>query len=377
MTRIASLAAIVAFAGSATAQFAPGSLLFTSDNRTGGSDTVNALDYSSLNIDQLLAFPAGDQTTSAFGGLTPGPNGEFYIANSPNPTVVPSTAELFRIDGLFSGAPSTSLFSDNDAFQRSGGVTYDPFTDSLLVLNNPGSDPALPTDTEGMLSFDRATGAYDGLVVGQNLGDPAPRIQATGGGIVPTGRNAGEYYFGSLNGGVAVDPSQGTGGRANASAIARTQLNDPANPLDDTTDILIDLSPSVTGQSEFISLIRGMDVLPSGNLIIADLNSASIWEIAIDGNGDYAGITRLLDLEPEGRVPGDIIYNPFTNKINYVEFTDGDPFTMDIVEINLDGTGAVDLATGLTGVGSLIAIPAPASAALLGLGGLAAVRRRR
>ena len=49
----------------------------------------------------------------------------------------------------------------------------------------------------------------------------------------------------------------------------------------------------------------------------------------------------------------------------------------DIVEVNLDGTGRTILASGLDQINSLVAIPAPASAALLGLGGLATVRRRR
>lgn len=378
MTRIATIAALVSLAGSASAQFAPGSLLFVSDNRTGGSDTINALDYGTLATSQLLAFSAGNQDTRRHGGLAQGPDGEFYIGNSPFPTQEPSTAELLRVDGLFSGAPAVSTFSDNDAIQSAFDLIYDPFTDSVIALNNPGSNPPVTTAFEGVQSHDRATGNYDGLVVAQNPNAaPSPRIQAVGGGIVPTGRAAGQYYFGSINGGADFDPSQGNNGRADASAIARTQFNDAGDPLNATTDILVDLSPSNTGTGEFISRLSGMAVLPSGNLVISDINSQSIWEIAIDGNGDYAGISRLLDLELSGTTPQGVIYNPFTNKLNFVEFTGGDPNNQSIVEIDLDGTGSNVLASGLTAVGSLVPIPAPSTAALLGLGGLAAARRRR
>ena len=60
------------------------------------------------------------------------------------------------------------------------------------------------------------------------------------------------------------------------------------------------------------------------------------------------------------------------------------PWGLDYVKVeavalvtNLDGTGFEVLGTGLLRTGSLIAVPAPASAGLLGLAGLAAARRRR
>ncbi|MEO0631508.1 MAG: PEP-CTERM sorting domain-containing protein, partial [Planctomycetota bacterium] len=205
-------------------------------------------------------------------------------------------------------------------------------------------------------------------------------ISAVGGGFVPTGRAAGQYYFGSQNGGVDMDPSLPNDGSQIAAAIARVQLNDPADPLDDTTDILVDLSDSVTGAGTNLGLLVGMDVLPNGNIVFLENNSFNIWEVALDANGDFDSLNVLFDGSAIARssrsLGSGIIYNPFTDKLNYIEFT-GVAGVQDIVEINLDGTGRTILASGLSQINSLVAIPAPASVALLGLGGLAAIRRRR
>ncbi|MEL6496906.1 MAG: hypothetical protein AAF937_04595 [Planctomycetota bacterium] len=378
MTRIASIAAVLAFAGSASAQFAPGSLLFISDDRDGGADSVNALDYNSLSVTNLFNFAAGGQDVARHGGLAQGPDGEFYVGNSPLPNLDPSTASLERLDGLFSGAPVQSTAVSAPSLQNTTGVIYDSFTDSLLVLNNPGSAFPVPREFEGLQSYDRATGAYDGLVVPEDFAMPG--IGAVGGGLVAAGSNPGEYFFGSINGGVGFDPTLPGDGSRTASVIARTQLNDPANPLDDTTEVLVDLTPADSGADEFLGLLRGLAVLPNGNIAFLEGNSSRIWEVVLDGNGDFDSLNIIFDgdgIAGDDRALGSgIIYNQFTDKLNYIENTDT-LGVFNIVEINTDGTGRTILASGLTNVNSLVAIPAPASAALLGLGGLAAARRRR
>ncbi|MEL7484777.1 MAG: PEP-CTERM sorting domain-containing protein [Planctomycetota bacterium] len=377
MIRTASIAAIVAFAGSASAQFAPGSLLYISDARTtGGTDTINVLDYGPLTSSTLFTFGADTQDSSTRGGLAQGPNGEFYVHQTNFPVLDPSTASISRVDDLF-GTASNSSFAMNPELQQVTGITYDSFSDSVLVLNNPGSSFNVPFEFEGLQSYDRATGSYDGLSVPETPNDD---INSVGGGFVGTGRAAGQFYYGSLNGGVDIDNSLPGDGSRTASAIARTQLNNPADPLDDTTEILVDLSPSVTGASEHLGLLRGMDVLPNGNIVFLDANSFNIWEVALDANGDFDSLNVLFDGSAIARssrsLGSGIIYNPFTDKLNYIEFT-GVAGVQDIVEINLDGTGRTILASGLSQINSLVAIPAPASVALLGLGGLAAIRRRR
>ncbi|MEO0477449.1 MAG: hypothetical protein AAF085_16010 [Planctomycetota bacterium] len=366
MTRIATLAALVAFAGSATAQFTPGSLLYISDPRLAGDiDTINVLDYGPLTSSTLFSFAPDAQDGSRRGGLAQGPDGEFYVHNTNLPVLDPSTASIDRVDDLF-GTPSASMFAMNPELQSVAGIRYDSFSDSVLVLNNPGSNFPVPREFEGLQSYDRSTGAYDGLVVPEDFG--APGIGAVGGGFVATGRNAGEFYFGSQLGGVGTDPTLPGDGSRTAAAIARTQLNDPANPLDDTTDILVDLTPSVSGADEFLGLLRGMDVLPNGNIVFLEANSFKIWEVVLDGSGDFDSLNVIFD--GEGIAGSDrflgsgIIYNEFTDKLNYIENTDV-AGVLDIVEINLDGTGRRVLEAGIVGVNSLVAIPAPSTAALL------------
>ncbi len=381
MTRMISALALVAVAGSASAQFAPGSLLFVTDNRLGGSDTINALDYNGLGLSTLFSFAPGDQDAARHRGLTQGPNGEWYVANSPVPNLDPPTSSIERIDGLFSGTPSQSTLvsSGTPSLQNVTGIEYDAFTDSLIVLNNPGSNPPVPRLFEGVQTYDRATGSYDGLIVPEDFTGPNPRPQALAGGLTPTGRAPGDWYFGTLNGGNQFDNSQPDPTRREASGILGVQFNDAGDPTNAADRPVQDLSPNVTGEPDFISLLRGMDTLPNGNILFSDGTSNAIWELEILGDGSAGSLTKVIDVDAIGRAPGDVIYNPFTNKINYVEFLNNGQGLNEqvIIETDLDGSNRTILASGLFNVGSLVAIPAPGTAALLGLGGLAAVRRRR
>ncbi|MEO1584598.1 MAG: hypothetical protein AAFR96_08505 [Planctomycetota bacterium] len=369
-------AALLTVAGSASAQFAPGSLLYISNSRTaGGTDTINALDYSSLNSSLLYTFAPDTQNNNSRGGLDRGPNGEFYVGSTNRPPVDPSTTSIARIDDLF-GTPTETQFAMNPELQSVNGIEYDAFTDSVLVLNNPGSNGVIPRQFEGLQSYDRASGAFQGVPVPDN-GQP---ISGLGGGFVPTNRAPGQYYFGSQTGGLGFDGSLPTNGSQSSAVIARVTFDDPGNPLSNTTETVIDLAPANTG-AEFLGLLAGMTVLPNGNIVFLENNSFNIWEVVLDANGDFQSLEVLFDgsdvARSERSLGRTIIYNEFTNKLNYTEFVQDGTTLQDIVEINLDGTGRRVLASSLSDVGSLVAIPAPASAALLGLGGLAAIRRRR
>ncbi|MEM9166963.1 MAG: PEP-CTERM sorting domain-containing protein [Planctomycetota bacterium] len=375
MTRALSVAALLAFAGSVSAQ----DLLFVSDFTDGSADEVNLLNVGNGTVDNLITFSPGGQDTQRYGGLSLGLNGfngEFYIHNSPTPAQDPTVAEVFRIDGLLSGAPTVSSFISNDnSVQNVTGMAVDPFTNQLLISNNPPSTPSLP-NSEGLLGYDLSNTANNSLLLPQDSSSPRPRFEAFGGGLV-AGQNQGEFFFGTVNGGAEFDPNLNPGDTRQASTIGRIQFNDAGDPTNNSSELIFDGSPSFTGLTETLSLIRGIDVLPNGNLVFAEVRSNSIWELALDSNGDFAGLTRLLDLTgtPADEFPQRVIYNQFTGGLNF-SVRDRSTGLDSIFASDIDGSNPVELISGVR-AGSLIAIPAPGSLALLGLGGLAAARRRR
>ncbi|MEM8756802.1 MAG: hypothetical protein AAGF47_03365 [Planctomycetota bacterium] len=371
MTRTMTALALAALAGTATAQ-APGDLLFISSFQDATADEINLLSASSGSVTNLVTFDPGTEDVERWGALTLGLNGEFFASNSPLPAQDPSTAEIVRIDGLLSGAPTLTNFSVSNPAQVVNGMAVDPFTGSLLVSNNPPSNPPVGTASEGLLAYDLANPSSNNLLVAADAAGPTPRFQAFGGGLTP-GSNQGEFFFGTLNGGVETDPNAVNG---QASTIGRLTLNDAGDPTNNTADLIFDGSTAFTGLDEVLSQLRGIDQLPNGNLVVAELNTQTIYEIALDGNGDFAGITELYSQAGTDLAPQGVIYNEFTGQLNFIERNRTTGLD-EILAINLDGSGLEVLGSGLLRTGSLIAIPAPASAALLGLGGLAAARRRR
>lgn len=373
---------ILAIAGAAASANAQnfGDILYTSNDRNGGQDTINLLDYSGLSSSTLVSFPAGPLSAQRLSGVAMGPTGEFYFNNSPFPTTDPSTASIIRVDNIFNpGLRTTSTFASSDPIQSVGGMAYDPLTNNLLFANNPGSEN-LSNRVEAILGIDLANPANISTVREQPpFTDPLPRDFAYT-AVHPDRLRANNYYIGTADGGVDTNPN-GNPSNPQAGLINRMVMNNPADPTDISYELLVDLSASVTGLSDSLSLVRGVASADNGNLYIAENDTRSLYEIELDGNGDYVSISKIADLDTlhSGTrfQPMGIIYNEFTGKLNYIE-QNIDIASRDrrIVEINLDGSGHTVLLDN-TEASSLYAVPAPSAFALLGLGGMAAARRRR
>jgi len=377
------LAALAGFAASASAQM-PGDILFSTNDRDGGSDTIQLLDYSSLTSSLLISFPAApDSVHRINGGIAQGPSGEFYFSNSPFPNQNPSTASIYRVDNMFNaGTRTVNTFASSDPIQAVEGMAYDPLTNNLLFANNPGSDQILPLREEGVIGIDINNAANVSVVVPEpTFGNPLPNPVAFN--VLEADRTrANNYYVGAVNGGVGTDPNIPF---STSSIINRLVMNNPADPTDVSFDMVIDLADANTGLGYSLTHIRGIASTDDGNLIVAEQETRSLYSVELDGNGDFVSIAKILDVDTANDsgntgvfyVPFNVTYNEYTNKINYVErnatAADG---TGRIVEINLDGTGRNVLLDGVK-VGALFVVPAPSALALLGLGGLAATRRRR
>ncbi len=383
--RTALLLALTGAAASANAQ-GLGDILFTTNDRSGGQDTIQLLDYANLTANTLVTFPAGPLSQERLiGGIAQGPSGEFYFSNSPTPNMNPSNASIIQVDNMFGGAPSVSTLFSSDPVQQVEGMAYDSVTNNLLFANNPESGPVLPLREEGILGIDLANPVGVSVVVDEPLfTDPRPRDNAFN--VVRADRvRPGNFYINAVNGGVDDNPDIPPGGDREASLISRLVMTDANDPTNNTYSTLIDLSPSVTGLSETLSRVRGIASADNGNIYLAEEHNRSLYEVQLDGNGDYVGISKILDLDTEldsdntgvRFQPFSIIFNEFTGKLNYIERNiDSGNFEGRIVEVNLDGTGRQVLLDNVDAT-QLFAVPAPSAMALLGLGGLAATRRRR
>ncbi|PHQ79757.1 MAG: hypothetical protein COB69_07290 [Phycisphaera sp.] len=380
---------MLAIAGTATTASAQGlgDILFTTNDTNGGSDTIQLLDYSNLTPSTLVTFAPGPISTNRLlGGIAQGPTGEFYFANSPLPPQNPSTASIIQVDNMFNpGLRTVSTLVASDPVQNVEGMAYDSVTNNLLFANNPGSFQGLPLREEGILGVDLSNPTNISVVVAEpSFNDPRPRDNAYN--VVRSDRlRTGNFYIGAANGGIDDDPTLQPGQDREASVISRLVMNNPADPTVVSYTPLIDLSASITGLDRTLSLIRGIASADNGNLYIVEERTRSLYEIQLDSNGDYVSISKILDLDVEldsantgiRHQPYSIIFNEFTGKLNYIERNiDSGNFDGRIVEVNLDGTGRTVLLDNVD-ASSLFAVPAPSALALLGLGGLAASRRRR
>lgn len=378
--KTALLLALTGAAASSSAQDI-GDLIFTTNDRDGGQDTISFLDYSSLSSSTFFSFPAGPESTQRLtAGIAMGPSGEFYVGNTPFPVTDPSTASILRVDNMFNaGTRTVATFASSDPIQQIGGMAYDPVTNNLLFANNPGSEP-VPNRVEAILGVDLNNPANISTVRAQPpTPDPRPRDFGYL-GVTADILRPGNYYVGTADGG--VDTNQNSNIPNNEGGlINRMVMNNPADPTDISYELLVDLSASVTGLPDTLELIRGIAPASNGNLYVAENQTRSIYEIVLDGNGDYQSISKLLDLDTANGgtrfQPSGIIYNEFTGKLNFIEQNiDSGDLARRIVELNLDGTGYTTLLND-TDAAALFAVPAPSAMALLGLGGLAATRRRR
>ncbi len=380
------LMALAGLAATASAQM-PGDILFATNDRAGGSDTIQLLDYGSLTPSTLVTFaPAPTSVHRLIGGIAEDSNGNYYFANSPTPEQNPSTAVVYQVTDMFNpGSRAVNSIFTSDPIQAVEGMAYDAVTNNVLMTNNPGSAATLPLRLEGVLGLDVSNPASVTVVVPEPpFTDPRPRPNAFN-TIVGDRLRGGNFYVGSVNGGVDDDPNIPPGGDREASVIHRLVMNNPTDPTDVSFGSVIDLSASVTGLNDTLSRVRGIASADNGNIYITEENTRSLYEVQLDGNGDYVSISKILDLDSEldsGNTgvffqPFAVIYNQYTSKLNYVErnFSSGN-FEGRIVEVNLDGTGRNVLLDNVD-VTALYAVPAPATLALVGLGGLAAARRRR
>lgn len=380
MTRTAvALVAGLALSGVASAQ---SQIVFTtqdtSDNLNAGTqDFIGVVDTSNPGSFNTL-FTNADPD-SRFLNIVNAGGDSWFVSDSPFPSSN-GTGSIFRFDNLLGGAPVQSNLVNNGLWTVEGQAVNNGY---VAFVNNPSGTGVNPNASDGLYV---ANLDGSGLTqVFQESGTAAfPRFQA-GTEIRQIAGQANSFWVTSLNGG-----SNGALDTDRASSLHRLDV-DPNNFANSTLTTVSALDTASTGLSESINFSQGFAVGNDGTLYIGDNMNRSIYAATVNATNDgFDSFVEIADLDAIAAAAGvrlanigDIEYDAFRDKLVFTQaiglsvLEPGEFAGIGrIAEINLDGTGFNVLADGIY-VSDLTIIPAPASAALLGLGGLAAVRRRR
>jgi len=336
-------------AGSAHAQH----ILMTELN----SDTIYKFNPVTNAMTALITY-ADPEVRLA--GIMRAPSGAFYVANGPLPVQDPSTATIFRIQGLLGGAPVSTVFAKDDPLQNPIGLVYHPASHNLLAVNNPPEGDMTQAAFDGILGYHLVSGAMTEVFVQPSKNDPPPAYRQ-GARIINDPSGAGDFIATSLNGG-AFD--SGGGDLNKGSTLWRINVD---GGLNSSASLLVDLS-FVTGTP--ITFVRGVTAGPSGELYITDGGTETLYRIDLDGSGDFAGISPVVSIAG-GSGMLDLIYHPGSDKLFF-----STSLSDELYSVNLDGSGLSLIASNFE-ARNFYLVPAPGSLALLGLGSLVAMRRRR
>lgn len=381
--QIAMIAAGLALSTSAAAQ---SQIVFnTSDTRNntapGTQDFIGLIDTAAPGSFSTL-FTNGDADSRLKRIINIGGD-SFLVGDSPFPSST-NTGSIFRFDGLLGGAPVQSTVLGGGGFLLDPeGIAYNASSNYFVFNNNPAGTGTNPNATDGVYVAN-LDGSGLTQVFQENAADPFPRFQA-GTELRQSRSNENVFWAVSLNGG-----TDGASDSFRSSAITRIDV-DANNFSNSTVSTTIGLDMATTGLDRDLNFVQGFTEDNDGNLYFANAQNASIYKAVLNANGDgFDSVELLANVGDESETAGlrrggvgDLEYDPFRNKLVFAQVVisaallPGEQQGIGYIsEIDLDGTGYNLIQDGIY-INDLTIIPAPASAALLGLGGLAAVRRRR
>ncbi|MFO0832375.1 MAG: hypothetical protein U0637_11130 [Phycisphaerales bacterium] len=367
MKNLLALGVVVALSGQALAT--NGDVVFTSQ-QANGIKVISGTTPGPATTLYLSSNPA-----TLFAGITAAPDGNYYVADGRFPFPNLTDAGIVRVSNLF-GSPSASQLAQGNPLQNPLGLVWDPNTSQLITVSNPGSPPNPPT-MDGVYGINLGGTVSTFFTEPNPIPNGRPTYHAAHSIIKDPRPGSNDFLISCVNGGVATNPSPTFGFDAESSTVWRLRWNGSTYAMD--TSPVVDLASSFTGFSQSFYNSRGMAAVPgSSSFYITDHEAGKINRVDMDALGNFTGMTTILS---GLSFPENIIYNQYTNQLVFGERCDslanyGSLTGSKISTVNLDGTGLTVLSTGDHARGFYI-VPAPGAAALLGLGGLLARRRRR
>lgn len=357
-----ALTALVLAATTTTAMAqANGDIIF-SDNLT---DSIYRLDGFNSST-QLMSFAPG--TDFRLGGLI-NVGGTFYVANGPSIDSTTPPAEIRRLNDLFGGAATSTVIGSGSPLYNPIGLAWDKTNRQILSINNPNVDPITPGYVDGVagLNIDTLNNAIVYQQPTTRPGGGAPGFAQFEDGVrIIKDPLSDSFYVVDSAGGAFGGGTLGDGG-PRGSALWRLTIS--AGNVGNMELIVDGTDTATTGLADKIGAMRGVTAVGS-SVFVTDSETDSIYRFDVDAFGDFSAATLVL-ADPGFTAPQEMVYNRYTDKLVFSDAT-----AQRIYQMDLDGSNLELLMEGVNARGIAI-VPTPATAALLGLGGLVATRRRR
>lgn len=314
----------------------------------------------------------------------------WYYGSGPILSSPATNARIGRVQNLFGAPVLDNLTTSNPAINPLGMV-IDQRTNSLLYNNNtanntpPGSSYPAADGGQNAVSLPAPPGAGSTTRIWNQI-DPLVTLPTplfaqflTADPRANASTSTSDYYTTFANGGSYLVPQGTLPANQNwSSIITRTSFGAVAAGSA-TNTILMDFNGTNTytdasGATQTVPLltdIRGIAGRPGSNeLYITDNFTKAIWRLVLDATG-----TALVDVDQiiGGLSDPEVLrWDPYTDTLVFGEIG----AARRLSRVNPDGTGYTVLANDVL-VRGIDFIPTPGAAALLGLGGLVAARRRR
>lgn len=375
-------AIVAAAAGTASAQ---STVIFTD---VGDGFGTNGSFVKSVTIPNVVsthvAFGPGE---GRFSDIKPSPtgyvfgDGPFPPGNDPNF----GTGKIWNVTDLFTTPAVTQVDAPGSSWNPIG-VRYDGPSNTVLTMDNLAGGFFDGVVDRAFRGVNYSTGVNNRLMkervaipgTGNQTGEGRPWHEG-GAYMTPDPQGSNNYYVISTTGGRFVGPFTGDPNRNVSSMIWRvttdgvtdgtgTNTGTVFRELIDTADAAFPRSTDPVTNFNFTDF-RGLTSKPGSNsLFVTTTFYDSIWRIDLTGAGAFAGATMILgNLD----APEAIEYDPFTDTLVFAELG-----SKTLNRINLDGTNRIILARDVH-VRGITFIPTPGGLAVLGLGAMALIRRRR
>ena len=361
------LVAILALAGLSTVANAAavGNIVFT-------SKTNDAVMYYNNGVTSTLVSFADPDVR--LGEILRAPSGEYYVDSGPFPVDTGNNkSAVYKIDNVFAAVPVVSTVKQGYDMANPSGMAWYNGHRTIMYANNAQSEYG---DDSAVYRGVRAVNADSGADVGsyQQVFVPAPTVRTANDILRNPYATNDDFYLVAINGGNHDFSS------ADASWSALWHYTVNPGDLSGTPSLMVNLGDtSATGLAKPLTFVRHATIKESSRemfivnaaLDIQDQSMNGIFKINLNADGTFGGISMIFQDNFNALRPDNIEYNPYTDKVVFSDEPSGA-----IYQINPDGSG-FELVVGGVGCRGFYFVPAPGSLALLGLGGLAAARRRR